>query len=74
MAVFDNAAVLQPRVPELAAPGLALRDEGWSVMRLAPAPRGALVAAVDGLGRVLLLEGAHMALVRMWKVGGGGCG
>ena len=66
--VFDNSIALQPRVAEVAAHVISLRDDGRAVERLFPAPRGALMAAVDGLGRVLLLEGSNLGLLRMWKV------
>lgn len=54
----------------------------WSGPCLCPAPRGCLVAAVDCLGRVLLVEavGGALQVTRMWKVrerggeGGGGQG
>ena len=68
MASFDSAAALLPRVTETATYGLALRDEGRAVSRLCPSPWGTLVAAVDGLGRVLLVDGANVTLIRMWKV------
>ncbi len=35
---------------------------------LVPSPRGSLLVAVDSLGRLLVVEGALMAVVRMWKV------
>ncbi|KXZ53285.1 hypothetical protein GPECTOR_7g1179 [Gonium pectorale] len=47
-------------------------DEGRAVLALAPAPHGSLVAAVDSLGRVLLVEAGAMLVSRMWKRGGGG--
>lgn len=48
------------------------RDDGRAVLSLAPAPHGSLVAAVDSLGRVLLVEMGSMIVSRMWKVGVGG--
>ena len=68
VASFDSAAALLPRVTEIATHGLALRDEGRAVSTLCPSPRGALVAAVDGLGRVLLVDGANVTIIRIWKV------
>ena len=54
------------------------RDDGRLVGCLAPAPHGSLVSAVDGLGRVTLVEAGGMLVSRMWKVrssreGGRGC-
>jgi hypothetical protein len=67
--VFDNPAAIQPRVAEAATHMLSLRDDGRAALRLNPSPRGALMAVVDGLGRVLLLEGSSpFGLLRMWKV------
>lgn len=54
--------------PEAALPWRALRDDARALGRLAPAPAGALVAAADNLGRVLLVDGATMVVLRMWKV------
>ena len=66
--IFDNSTALQPRVAEVAAHVISLRDDGRAAERLIPAPRGSLLAAVDGLGRVMLLEGSNLGLLRMWKV------
>ncbi|PNW76135.1 hypothetical protein CHLRE_12g546450v5 [Chlamydomonas reinhardtii] len=43
------------------------RDDGRLVGCLAPAPHGSLVSAVDGLGRVTLVEAGGMLVSRMWK-------
>ncbi|KAG2484394.1 hypothetical protein HYH03_016809 [Edaphochlamys debaryana] len=43
------------------------RDDGRTVLGLAPAPHGSLVAGVDGLGRVLLVEAGQLLVSRMWK-------
>ncbi|GBF88261.1 rab3 GTPase-activating non-catalytic subunit [Raphidocelis subcapitata] len=53
--------------PEAALPWRALRDDARSLAPLAPAPAGALLAAADNLGRVLLVDGASMVVLRMWK-------
>ncbi len=53
---------------EGAATWRSLRDDARVVIALAPAPRGALLAAADSLGRVMLVDAANMRLVRMWKV------
>jgi hypothetical protein len=45
-----------------------LRDDDRVLEGLVPAPAGSLLVAPDNLGRVLLLEGASMAAVRIWKV------
>ncbi|EFJ45269.1 hypothetical protein VOLCADRAFT_94488, partial [Volvox carteri f. nagariensis] len=42
-------------------------DEGRAVLSLSPAPYGSLVAAVDSLGRLLLVEVGAMLVSRMWK-------
>jgi hypothetical protein len=54
--------------PATARPTRSLRDDGRKVQRLAPAPRGALLAAADALGRVLLVDAAAATLLRIWKV------
>jgi hypothetical protein len=46
-----------------------LRDDDRVLEGLVPAPAGTLLVAPDNLGRVLLLDGASMAAVRIWKVG-----
>lgn len=46
-----------------------LRDDERVLEALVPAPVGALLVAPDNLGRVLLLDGADMVAVRIWKVG-----
>ena len=67
--VFDSPAAIQPRVIEAASHVQSLRDDGRAALRLIPSPRGALMAVVDGLGRVMLLEGSNpFGLLRMWKV------
>lgn len=50
-----------------------LRDDERVLEALVPAPVGALLVAPDNLGRVLLMDGADMVAVRIWKVGGGAC-
>lgn len=45
-----------------------LRDDERMLEALVPAPVGALLVAPDNLGRVLLLDGADMVAVRIWKV------
>lgn len=47
-----------------------LRDDDRVLEGLVPAPVGALLVAPDNLGRVLLVDGASMAAVRIWKVRG----
>ncbi len=67
VATFDGR---QQRAEAAAMAPRAFRDEGRVVTRLCPAPRGgSLIAATDNLGRVLLVEGAHMCVLRLWKVG-----
>ncbi len=51
-----------------AAPAGAWHDAPRVLRALLPAPRGGLVAACDSLGRVLLLDGTKLTLLRMWKV------
>ncbi len=63
----DPAAARRPAAA--AAAWRLPRDDGRSVAGLAPAPSGPLVAAVDGLGRVLLVDTSTAAVVRIWKVG-----
>lgn len=46
-----------------------LRDDERVLDALVPAPVGTLLVAPDNLGRVLLLDGADMVAVRIWKVG-----
>ncbi|GFR47915.1 hypothetical protein Agub_g9715, partial [Astrephomene gubernaculifera] len=43
------------------------RDDGRAVLSLSPAPHGSLVAAVDSLGRVMLVEVGGLLVSRMWK-------
>lgn len=47
-----------------------LRDDDRVLEALVPAPVGALLVAPDNLGRVLLMDGAGMVAVRIWKVQG----
>lgn len=54
--------------PDVAGLEGVLRDEPRAVTALAPAPRGCLLAATDTLGRVLLVDGAALGVLRMWKV------
>jgi hypothetical protein len=44
------------------------QDEGRSVISLSLAPDGRLLASVDNLGRVMVLEGRSLNVIRMWKV------
>eukprot|EP00955_Chlamydomonas_euryale_P046347 353404-Chlamydomonas_euryale.AAC.11 len=46
----------------------SLRDPGRALTCLMACPRGRLLAATDSLGRVTLLDGAGMCVMRMWKV------
>jgi hypothetical protein len=46
-----------------------LRDDERVLEALVPAPLGPLLVAPDNLGRVLLVNGADMVAVRIWKVG-----
>ncbi|KAI8465884.1 MAG: Rab3 GTPase-activating protein regulatory subunit N-terminus-domain-containing protein [Monoraphidium minutum] len=52
---------------EASLPWRPLIDDARRLGPLAPAPAGGLFAAADGLGRVLLVDGASMAVLRMWK-------
>jgi hypothetical protein len=54
--------------PEPSLPWRALRDDARTLGPLVPAPLGALLATADNLGRVLLVSGADMTVLRMWKV------
>jgi hypothetical protein len=45
-----------------------LRDDERMLEALVPAPVGTLLVSPDNLGRVLLLDGADMVAVRIWKV------
>lgn len=54
---------------EASLPWRQLQDDARRLGALAPAPAGALLAAADNLGRVLLVDGATMVVLRMWKVG-----
>lgn len=51
-----------------ATPLRAFGDDPRVVTELVPAPVGALVATADALGRVSLVDGAALLLLRMWKV------
>jgi hypothetical protein len=51
-----------------------LRDDERVLESVVPAPVGSLLVAPDNLGRVLLLDGADMVAVRIWKVGVAGNG
>ena len=53
--------------PEPSLAWRPLRDDARALGALVPAPAGALLAAPDALGRVLLVDGARMAALRMWK-------
>ncbi|KIY95679.1 hypothetical protein MNEG_12282 [Monoraphidium neglectum] len=53
--------------PEASLPWRPLHDDPRKLGPLVPAPAGALLAAADNLGRVLLVNGANMAVLRMWK-------
>lgn len=66
IATYDGPSA--PQRAEAATLGLCLRDEKRGLLCLEPAPRGPLLAAVDTLGRLLLLDGARTAVVRLWKV------
>eukprot|EP00879_Flechtneria_rotunda_P023802 GHRR01025202.1.p1 GENE.GHRR01025202.1~~GHRR01025202.1.p1 ORF type:complete len:221 (+),score=43.05 GHRR01025202.1:260-922(+) len=44
-----------------------LRDDDRVLEGLVPAPCGALLAAQDNLGRLMLLDGASTTAVRIWK-------
>lgn len=55
--------------PEASLPWRTLRDDSRRLGPLCPSPVGGLLAAADALGRVLLVNGANMTVLRMWKVG-----
>jgi hypothetical protein len=63
---FDDLAQL-PK-PEPLTLTKQLRDDERVLESLVPAPVGSLLVAPDNLGRVLLLDGADMVAVRIWKV------
>ncbi|GAX73976.1 hypothetical protein CEUSTIGMA_g1426.t1 [Chlamydomonas eustigma] len=43
------------------------RDEGRATISQSLSPGGRLLASVDSLGRVMLLEGRSLHVIRMWK-------
>uniref|UniRef100_A0A383W6M0 Rab3-GAP regulatory subunit N-terminal domain-containing protein n=1 Tax=Tetradesmus obliquus TaxID=3088 RepID=A0A383W6M0_TETOB len=53
--------------PEAMILAKQLRDDDRVLEGLVPAPAGTLLVAPDSLGRVLLVDGASMAAVRIWK-------
>jgi hypothetical protein len=63
---FDDLQQL-PK-PEPLTLAKQLRDDERVLDALVPAPVGTLLVAPDNLGRVLLLDGADMVAVRIWKV------
>ncbi|GLI64717.1 hypothetical protein VaNZ11_008077 [Volvox africanus] len=65
LASFPDAAAGQR--PPVTGVWRQHRDDGRAVLSLAPAPYGSLVAAVDNLGRVFLVELGTMLVSRMWK-------
>lgn len=67
MVAFDDLQQL-PK-PEPLTLTKQLRDDERVLEALVPAPVGSLLVAPDSLGRVLLLDGADMVAVRIWKVG-----
>ena len=50
----------------------SVKDHSRSARCLSVAPRGALMAVADDLGRVLLLDVKLLTIVRLWKVRRGG--
>lgn len=65
LAVHEDLAAL-PK-PEPLTLTRQLRDDERCLEALVPAPQGPLLAAPDSHGRVLLLDGASGAALRMWK-------
>jgi hypothetical protein len=61
---YDLAGAPKPE-PSLA--WRPLTDDARRLGALVPSPVGALLAAADGLGRVLVVDGASMVVLRMWK-------
>jgi len=64
---YADPSTLPRPEPSPAAVWRALRDDARVAGGVSPAPRGPLVATVDGLGRVAVADAASGAAVRLWK-------
>ncbi|BDA44097.1 probable rab3 GTPase-activating protein non-catalytic subunit [Coccomyxa sp. Obi] len=56
-----------PQAAEPAALWRSFKDDARCITSLTPAPRGSLAAVTDNLGRVLLIDAASAAVLRIFK-------